>query len=1038
MTDDRQAPGRPVAEASASLVYSRLPRAAWFVIAASVIVTASAAGVLAIRPLWLVALLSDQPELVELVASKPARSVEGRLTGGYDWSPSVAASRSPLPVVVQRPEVHIAIARTALRLANQRSAATLHAHASARLLLGDVDAAKRALEEAVGRRADSAKLQSDYAAALLESAAKPDHAFELPRALEATEQALVLNGRLPEAQFNKALVLERLHLRDQAIAAWERYVELDSRTPWASEARQRQSALKDQGSIQPGSDAGALRDLLFDDDLPAWAKAVESKQSGNDELRRVRDRVRAIDAGSADRLARRIVERLDGPHPNRRQRDLLLEGLMAYSAARAAHKEERFEVALPTFARAHQALSLANSPLAGFARLYEGIALFRLRKLDAAAVALEHARATFASDDYPCLSGRVDWMLGLIDASQGRHQSAAARYALAIIALRNAGEAANVAFVHGLLASHFDRLGNPVLSWQVRVNALAGTGREGPLLGSAVAAAALGSHRAAAIFAQASADVARNAGRSATLADAFRVQAVARGHVGDVAGARSALAEARRVIGDASGAAWDRLRAETDLADASTSMTGDRAAGIDAATRALRYFQSANALGRLTEIHMIRAQLLRASGRGDEAEQDLRDALAGLARIRQYIAAGVDQATFTDVVRRLVDEYVSLQASRGTPDRAFVATEGARARDLPSMIGAADPTVDGLKQTIAPRTVLMDFVVGDRESYGWCIRRGHARFVTIVAGRSQLAQLVDAATAPRNEPAALQELRRALIEPFEQLIEPDDLLVVVPDGPLHLLPFAALPGRQSKYLIEEHAVLLSPSVTAWMRSSAQLAARRAAPAEIAAIGNPRFDRATVHLPDLPGAAKEAQSIARFYENRSVAVGAAATRDFTTGAFTTSEVVHFAGHALINTMRPLESELVVWDPLGRRLTVGDIRALQAPRARLVVLAACQSTIGLMTRAEGPLGLARAFLAAGVPAVIASQWLVDDSSSLELFILFHAEYAKTGDAARALQTAQRTFATSSTDARRLPSHWAGFVAIGGSAAIVSRAD
>jgi len=77
----------------------------------------------------------------------------------------------------------------------------------------------------------------------------------------------------------------------------------------------------------------------------------------------------------------------------------------------------------------------------------------------------------------------------------------------------------------------------------------------------------------------------------------------------------------------------------------------------------------------------------------------------------------------------------------------------------------------------------------------------------------------------------------------------------------------------------------------------------------------------------------------------------------------------------------------------------------------------------------MSLARAFLQAGVPSVVANRWLVEDRAAATLLTAFHDVYRKTGDAAVALQRAQLSL-IGSPDARlRQPSAWAGWALIGG---------
>ena len=94
------------------------------------------------------------------------------------------------------------------------------------------------------------------------------------------------------------------------------------------------------------------------------------------------------------------------------------------------------------------------------------------------------------------------------------------------------------------------------------------------------------------------------------------------------------------------------------------------------------------------------------------------------------------------------------------------------------------------------------------------------------------------------------------------------------------------------------------------------------------------------------------------------------------------------------------------------------------ADLVVLSACDSGTGAFVRGEGVLGLARAFLAAGAPTVVASLWKVPDAATRDLMIAFHAHRKRGKPPAAALRAAQE-------DVKKdwpHPSHWAAWVVWG----------
>ena len=119
----------------------------------------------------------------------------------------------------------------------------------------------------------------------------------------------------------------------------------------------------------------------------------------------------------------------------------------------------------------------------------------------------------------------------------------------------------------------------------------------------------------------------------------------------------------------------------------------------------------------------------------------------------------------------------------------------------------------------------------------------------------------------------------------------------------------------------------------------------------------------------------------------------------------ARVLHFATHGELSEQDPLRSALLLM-PGGNedgRLEVREIFALDL-NARLVVLSACETGLGQLTSGDELVGLQRAFLYAGTPAVVTTLWKVDDRASFFLMRAFYKEIA-TQEPPAALRAAQR---------------------------------
>ena len=117
-------------------------------------------------------------------------------------------------------------------------------------------------------------------------------------------------------------------------------------------------------------------------------------------------------------------------------------------------------------------------------------------------------------------------------------------------------------------------------------------------------------------------------------------------------------------------------------------------------------------------------------------------------------------------------------------------------------------------------------------------------------------------------------------------------------------------------------------------------------------------------------------------------------------------MHVAAKTAANASYPFFSRLLVTDePLKRHsgtILGVDIAQHPLPQTGLVII---DETAAATIRGDGTLGLTRAFMTAGVPAVLGTLPGADQSAARDLMIGFHREMAKGVSAERALTTVQR---------------------------------
>jgi CHAT domain-containing protein len=223
-------------------------------------------------------------------------------------------------------------------------------------------------------------------------------------------------------------------------------------------------------------------------------------------------------------------------------------------------------------------------------------------------------------------------------------------------------------------------------------------------------------------------------------------------------------------------------------------------------------------------------------------------------------------------------------------------------------------------------------------------------------------------------------------------------LIIAPYGPLHQLSFAALRDDQGRSLLETMPPLVYvPSATIMLQLLSRALPDQEWEAPCLALG---YDGTALTLRHTE---PEAEAVARICggEARRGAPGQRARFLEQAGRY---RWLHMACHGEFDLSEPLMS----WLELGPREYLRALDVLAHPiHAELVTLSACRSGVSKVLRGDEPMGLVRAFLAAGVRTVIVTLWQVEDRSArllMERFYTLLADPALAGDPAHALREAQ----------------------------------
>jgi len=443
---------------------------------------------------------------------------------------------------------------------------------------------------------------------------------------------------------------------------------------------------------------------------------------------------------------------------------------------------------------------------------------------------------------------------------------------------------------------------------------------------------------------------------------------------------------------------------------------------------------------------------------------------AGPLRDRQAATLG----EISRLQRRLLEPSLGPEDRRGAleelqraeQDEDIVRDALARTGPRSRVLDLSAPTLAEVQQALGADEALLSFQI-------W--RQKHDQDATYTDGSSWLITISRDAIRTRRIPDAGElkdqvELLRGLLDGPEgsegdgaarlhrellgTLLEdlPRNVrhLVVIPDGPLHRLPFEVLRAPVTgEPLGARYALSVVPSAALWLRwrraPGPDLPETRAAAPPLAVVlanpfvsgqpgGAPAAERngeqwvEGTRLPPLPFAEREARAISDALSGRTLNfVGAEASeRRLKTTPLQGVPILHFAAHAVVDERNPSHAALVL-APGGPEedglFQVREVASLDLT-GKLVVLAACRSASGVVLGGEGPVSLARAFFQAGARAVVGSSRPIGDAASTELMSGFYAGLARGLSVSSAMREAR-----ADRIAERAPaSTWAGVTVLG----------
>ncbi|HXT16787.1 MAG TPA: CHAT domain-containing protein [Gemmatimonadaceae bacterium] len=420
---------------------------------------------------------------------------------------------------------------------------------------------------------------------------------------------------------------------------------------------------------------------------------------------------------------------------------------------------------------------------------------------------------------------------------------------------------------------------------------------------------------------------------------------------------------------------------------------------------------------------------LAAAGRNDEALGAYDQAAAGTDRIASRFGDDVDRVRLRAEKLAPFDDAVRLLAVRNGPRDSDALLRWVQRRQDALYADPAHGTepisLRVLRARLGKAAAFIDYVTLDTLAFALVVTRAGAAVVRLPETTAAIAAAVRALRRPmgaylgridlsrlRFDRRASAQLYRMLITPLAGRVAGASRLVIVPDGPLHLLPFDALlpsDAPAAPFLIDRYEISYLPSPRFFGT----------------ATGAPSFSGGSLLFVgyDAVNDSTEWRNVSHAWTGRTMKLlGIAATKDAFKRSAARATIIHFAAHARASTTDPLAAYLRLApgtddDGLLHASEIGRMRI----GASLVVLSACETDEGVVLRGAGPLGIARGFLLSGARAVVGTEWPVGETVAA-LMPRFYRRLSEGESPSAALRAAKQSLAHDPKTSN--PFYWASF--------------
>jgi CHAT domain-containing protein len=952
----------------------------------------------------------------------------------------------------------------------------LQAQARAHILEWNYEKAIQELDDALMLKPNDPGLLIDKATALFQRGEKRGTAGSIDYGEAAENLSRVLKEKPNDevALFNRAILYDKLHLPNEAIADLENYLRIESSGPWADDARVRLDQLRKlvQSHVQSWSEplANPLLLVHLSGDPAALAHANERIEEYQDlaisEWLPIAFPAASQPEDSANTMAglRVVAELLAERHRDSWLNDLLnsanrsfafASGIIALSkAVKRSNEGDPATAYLESQNAEVSFIKAGNRAGAERAEVEQVHALQRSQHGDqclAKAILTEEAMQNLA---YP-------WMRAQLDIDKGSCSIMLGRFSQARLFISHAEKEAEEGSYRtmqlrrlGIAAAVETDEGNLPYAWADDMAGLADYWENkfsSPIRAQqfytdlSLAAEELRQFNLALAMGQEGARAISLTNNKSSKALTYALVGRAAFRALDFELASAEFKKSNDVLSElppSESTRTYRMDAEIDLAgvDLEEGKLGRAEERLKVLREGLDGVQSYTIPLRFHEVY---GQLLTKQNRLEDAQAAFVEAVHIADSSLQGLSDPSDRYTWSQETSSLYRQLVQLELRKGDSEMALAVWERYRAEALrhPVLFGSSfNPSssheeIHKIIPLFADQTVI-SFAVLPEGLAIWVFDnhgvRGYFRELDSSEFVRMAAYFTDMCGDPSSDLSQLKfrasELYNTLIRPVSEFLPPERTVVVESDDMLGNFPFEVLIAPDNRYWGDVHGLVFSPGIfyENHLRISSGITSNTRVLAVASAVlmgeGGLTLDPITAQVE------AEATAVAGKFNNATLLKGNDASFAQVEASLPAAGIFHFSGHA-ISTGRQEGLLLFKESSNGREAGVWGAQRINPTlfkNVQLAVLAACSTGQGNHGRIETHGDVVRRILLAGVPHVVASRWDVDSSTTMQFMNLFYDQILSGKQVSTAVQMSEA--ALRNRPETEHPYYWAAFASFG----------